>query len=71
MKKEYIETLTELQITILKDLPSEFTTAEGLRIACKQMNNKPRISERQFKTYLKDSKLFKKISHGKYSKINL
>jgi len=71
IKKAYLETLTELQKKILDDLPSMFTTAEGLKIACKMINNKPRISERQFKTYLKDSKLFKRISHGKYEKINL
>lgn len=71
IKKAYIETLTELQKNILNDLPHGFTTAEGLRIACKKINSKPRISERQFKTYLKDSKLFKKIAHGKYEKIVL
>ena len=63
--------LTELQKTILDDLPNSFSTAEGIKIACKKIKNKPRISERQFKTYLKDSKLFKKLSHGKYDKINL
>lgn len=71
IKKAYIETLTVLQKEILNELPDDFTTAEGLRIACKKINNKPRISERQFKTYLKDSKLFKKIAHGKYEKIDL
>lgn len=68
-KKNYLETLTELQKTILEDLPKKFTTAEGIQIACKKKNGKPRISERQFKEYLKDRKLFKKISHGNYEKI--
>jgi hypothetical protein len=69
-KKNYLETLTELQKTILEELPSiKFTTGEGISIACKKINGKPRISERQFKEYLKDRKLFKKISHGHYEKI--
>ncbi|WBX68195.1 DUF3987 domain-containing protein [Tenacibaculum dicentrarchi] len=71
IKKTYTETLTELQKTILNELSNEFTSAEGLKIACKKINNKPRISKRQFYTYLKDSKLFKKVSHGKYQKINI
>ncbi|MCD8405007.1 DUF3987 domain-containing protein [Tenacibaculum dicentrarchi] len=71
IKKAYIDTLTTLQKTILKDLPNIFTTAQGLKIACKKINDKPRVSQRQFKTYLSDRKLFKKISHGKYEKINL
>ena len=70
IKKAYVETLTELQKIILKELDDEFTTAEGLKIACKKINDKPRISKRQFYTYLKDTKLFKKVSHGKYQKIN-
>lgn len=68
-KRNYLETLTELQKTILKELPSKkFTTGEGIAIACKSVNGKARISERQFKEYLKDRKLFKKISHGHYEK---
>ncbi len=71
IKKEYIETLTELQKAILDDLPKNFSTSQGVKIACKKINNKPRISDRQFKTYLKDTNLFKKISHGHYEKLNL
>ena len=71
IKKAYLDTLTVLQKTILKDLPDTFTTAQGLKIACKKINDKPRISHRQFKTYLTDRKLFKKIAHGKYEKLNL
>ncbi|WP_282073970.1 DUF3987 domain-containing protein [Polaribacter atrinae] len=71
IKKAYLDTLTVLQKTILKDLPDTFTTAQGLKIACKKINDKPRISQRQFKTYLTDRKLFKKIAHGKYEKLNL
>lgn len=67
-KKNYLESLTELQKTILADLPKEFTTRQGLKIACKVINGKPRISQRQFKTYLNDQKLFKRISHGNYEK---
>jgi len=64
-QKNHYETLTELQKTILYELPKEFTTSQGVKIACK---NK-RISDRQFKTYLNDKKLFKRISRGNYIKI--
>lgn len=67
-KKNYLETLTVLQKTILDELPKEFSTRQGVLIACKNINGKPRISERQFKTYLNDQKLFKKLAHGKYEK---
>lgn len=68
-KKDYVESLTELQKSILAELPDFFKTSEGIEIACKKINNKPRISVRQFKTYLKDKKLFKRVSHGHYEKI--
>lgn len=68
-KKNYLESLTELQKTILEDLPKTFTTRQGVKIACKAVNGKPRISQRQFKTYLNDQKLFKRISHGNYERI--
>ena len=71
IKKAYIDTLTVLQKTILNELPNAFKTGEGLKIACKKINDKPRISQRQFKTYLADRKLFKKVSHGNYEKLNL
>jgi len=69
--KNYYETLSELQKAILTDLPKdrEFTTKEGTIIACKQLNNKPRISDRQFHTFLKDKKVFKKIKQGVYKKL--
>ena len=69
LKKNYLETLTELQKNILNELPKTFTTSEGIKIACKLILGKPRISERQFKTYLNDMKLFKRLSHGNYEKI--
>lgn len=71
IKKNYRETLSEAQKAILDDLPSKksFTTAEGLKIACKIVNGKPRVSERQFYTYLKDLKLFKKLERGVYQKL--
>lgn len=68
IKKSYLESLTELQKTILKELPKKFTTKIGVEIACKKVDGKSRISERQFKTYLKDRKLFKRISYGNYEK---
>ncbi|RVT71207.1 DUF3987 domain-containing protein [Flavobacterium sufflavum] len=69
LKKNYFETLTELQKNILNELPKTFTTAEGIKIACKLIEGKPRVSDRQFKTYLKDLKLFKRLAHGSYEKI--
>ncbi len=69
LKKNYFETLTELQKNILNELPKTFTTAEGIIIACKLIEGKPRVSDRQFKTYLKDVKLFKRLAHGSYEKI--
>jgi hypothetical protein len=68
MRKNYFETLTEGQKNILNELPKTFTTAEGITIACKLIDGKPRISDRQFKTYLKDIKLFKRVAHGSYEK---
>ena len=68
-KKNYFETLTELQKTILNELPKKFTTAEGIKIACKSIEGKLRVSDRQFKTYLKDPKLFKRLAHGSYEKL--
>ena len=68
-KKNYLESLTELQKKILEDLPKTFTTREGVKIACKVVNGKPRISQRQFKTYLNDRKLFKRVSHGNYERV--
>lgn len=67
----YFEGLTELQKTIFEELPNKFSTGEGIKIACKLIQGKPRISDRQFKKILKDKKLFKRISHGKYEKIDI
>jgi Protein of unknown function (DUF3987) len=64
----YLESLTELQLTIYNELPKKFTTSQGVEIACKMVNNKKRISERQFKTYLNEKRLFKKLSRGLYEK---
>ena len=69
LKKNYFETLTELQKNILNELPKTFATAEGIKIACKLIDGKSRVSDRQFKTYLKDPKLFKRLAHGSYEKI--
>ena len=67
----YFEGLTELQKTIFKELPKKFSTAQGINIACRTIDGKPRISDRQFKKILKDKKLFKRVSHGKYEKIDI
>jgi len=67
--REYLESLTELQQKIYSELPKNFTTAQGIKTACKlDKEGKPRVSERQFKTYLTDRKLFKKEKRGKYAK---
>ena len=67
--REYLESLTELQQKIYSELPKNFTTTQGIKIACKlDKEGKPRVSERQFKTYLTDRKLFKKEKRGKYAK---
>ena len=68
-KKNYRETLTDLQKNIFEELPDKFKTGEGIKIACKKIMGKPRISERQFKEYIKDKKLFKRVAHGHYEKI--
>lgn len=69
-ESNYLESLTELQRNIYGELNKHFTTSEGVKIACKVgKNGKPRVSDRQFKTYLNDRKLFKKISRGNYQKI--
>lgn len=67
----YLESLSELQKTIYRELPNTFRTGDALLIACRpDRNNKARVSERQFKTYLKNKKLFKKLSQGgKYEKV--
>lgn len=67
--ESYYENLTDLQKQVYKELPDEFKTAEGVLIATKKVNGKSRISERSFKTFLRDKKLFKKISRGIYSKL--
>ncbi|WP_159022629.1 DUF3987 domain-containing protein [Formosa sp. L2A11] len=67
--RNYYESLTQLQRDILEELPKAFTTQEGLEIACKSLQGKNRISERQFKTYLNDTKLFKRCSRGHYEKV--
>ena len=69
-ESNYLESLTELQRNIYNELPKEFATSQGIKIACKlDKNDKPRVSDRQFKTYLNDRKLFKKISRGNYKKV--
>lgn len=68
IQKDYLESLNQLQSDIYNDLPKDrkFTTSEGIKIACKKVNGKPRISDRHFKTFLNDQKLFKRIKRGEY-----
>ncbi len=69
ISSNYLESLTELQLNIYNELPKTFTTSQGVQIACKLTDEgKSRVSERQFKTYLNDKRLFKKISRGNYEK---
>lgn len=59
----YFDTLTEIQKNIFEKLPQQFKTGEGVMIA---KDNS--MSERSFKNFLNDEKLFKKIAHGIYDK---
>lgn len=59
----YFDTLTEIQKNIFDKLPQQFKTGEGVMIA---KDNS--MSERSFKNFLNDEKLFKKIAHGIYDK---
>ena len=60
------DALTELQLSIISELPDSFTTAEGVAIA-----GKCGMSERSFKRFLRDRKgvLFAHSSHGNYTKL--
>ena len=60
------DALTELQLSVLSELPDSFTTAEGVAIA-----SKCGMSERSFKRFLRDRKgvLFAHSSHGNYTKL--
>ena len=55
-------TLTEKQRSIYLDLPSVFTTREGLSIALQHS-----MSERTFKDWIKTA-IFKKLDYGTYEK---
>ena len=59
----YFDTLTEIQKNIFEKLPQQFKTGEGVMIA---KDNS--MSERSFKNFLNDEKLFKRIAHGIYDK---
>ncbi|PQJ82621.1 DUF3987 domain-containing protein [Polaribacter glomeratus] len=67
--KNYLESLTPLKKAILKDLPNTFSKEVSMKLACKVIDGKPRISERSLHTLLKDEKLFIKVSHGEYEKV--
>lgn len=60
------DALTELQLSVISELPDCFTTAEGVAIAAKCG-----MSERSFKRFLRDRKgvLFAHSSHGNYTKL--
>lgn len=60
------ESLTTQQLAILHQLPSQFTTAEGLDLA-----DKAGMKERAFKDFLSRNIgiLFKRERHGEYTKI--
>lgn len=57
-----LSTLTEKQRSIYLDLPSVFTTREGLSIALQHS-----MSERTFKDWIKTA-IFKKLDYGTYEK---
>ena len=60
------DALTEMQLSVLSELPDGFTTAEGVAIA-----GKCGMSERSFKRFLRDRKgvLFIRNTHGNYTKL--
>ncbi len=58
------ETLQENKLTFLESLPNRFATAEAVEIG-KSFDLNSKFVQR----FLKDDKLFKKLSHGNYEKI--
>ncbi|WP_226064214.1 DUF3987 domain-containing protein [Kaistella polysaccharea] len=60
----YYDSLTEIQKNVFDKLPQQFKTGEGIEI----ISNDDLMKERSFKNFLKDEKLFKKITHGIYEK---
>lgn len=60
------DALTEMQLSVLSELPDGFTTAEGVAIA-----GKCGMPERSFKRFLRDRKgvLFIRNTHGNYTKL--
>ena len=60
------DALTEMQLSVLSELPDGFTTAEGVAIA-----GKCGMPERSFKRFLRDRKgvLFILNTHGNYTKL--
>jgi len=67
--QNYLDTLTPLKKEIIEQLPNSFTTGEGTAKVCKIINGRKQISERSFMTFLRDRRIFKRISHGKYEKV--
>lgn len=60
------DAMTEMQLSVLSELPDGFTTAEGVAIA-----GKCGMPERSFKRFLRDRKgvLFIRNTHGNYTKL--
>lgn len=60
-----LETLPSDKQELFKSLPDKFTTEMGVKFA-KRMS--PPVSERTFKRFLRESKLFKRVRFGEYEK---
>lgn len=65
MNATYYDGMNEMQKKLFQLLPKQFKTGEGVKIA--RENNL--MSERGFKNFIKDKRLFKKISYGVYEKL--
>jgi hypothetical protein len=58
-----VRQFSELQRQVYKKLPGEFLTSQGVKIAIEND-----MSERTFKRWLNDKKVFRFIRHGQYEK---
>lgn len=65
IESNYFEGLTEVQKKVFEILPNSFKTKEAVEIVLKH----ELLKERSLKSFLKDKKLFKKISYGIYEKV--
>lgn len=65
INSSHFDNLNERQKKLFQLLPEQFKTGDGVRIAI----DNELISERGFKNFIKDKKLFRKIGYGVYEKL--